>query len=438
MKENYKKLHPFLRIVVLVGVLAGIVVCSREKKIVLEFGMFTDSNWDVANADSYAIVDKVIAQFEREHKGVEVHFTSGIRKEDYSEWFAAKTLAGKAPDVAMILSEDFDRLVSLDVLMKLDNVMAEDKDFDSGKYYDTALRIGEYKGGQYALPYEVVPKFMCVNRTLLQRESVDIPGYDWSWDEFYDLCEKITKDKNKDGVIDQFGVYNYTWEDAAYANGADLFNADGTASYLADEKVIESVKFINRLDALNNGQSVRQDDFDGGAVAFMPLSYAEYRTYKRYPYRLNKYSNFKWDCITLPAGPDGDNASKLDGLLMGISADTKEKELAFELLKLFTYDEKVQMDIYRYSQGASALKGVTNSKEAQQIIQEDMESDEKFIDRLLLSRVVEQGVVLPKFHGYEGVMMVVYSRISQIVLEEKNTDSAMKILQRDISKRLLE
>ncbi|ETJ29242.1 Sugar-binding periplasmic protein, partial [human gut metagenome] len=39
------------------------------------------------------------------------------------------------------------------------------------------------------------------------------------------------------GVIDQFGVYDYKWKDAVYSNGAVLFNDEGTKSYFGDKKV---------------------------------------------------------------------------------------------------------------------------------------------------------------------------------------------------------
>ena len=47
----------------------------------------------------------------------------------------------------------------------------------------------------------------------------------------------------------------------------------------------------------------------------------------------------------------------MNTLLMGISSKTEHEKLAWEFLKLLTNDEDIQMDIFRYSQGASVLKG---------------------------------------------------------------------------------
>ena len=53
----------------------------------------------MANANSFISFDKAIARFEKEHPGVKIHYYSGISKDDYSEWFSRKLLAGKEPDV---------------------------------------------------------------------------------------------------------------------------------------------------------------------------------------------------------------------------------------------------------------------------------------------------------------------------------------------------
>ena len=57
-----------------------------------------------------------IKKFEKEHPGVKVHYETGIRKEDYSEWLDRKILEGETPDVFMVLSDDFYKYVSLNVI----------------------------------------------------------------------------------------------------------------------------------------------------------------------------------------------------------------------------------------------------------------------------------------------------------------------------------
>ncbi|NLC18745.1 MAG: sugar ABC transporter substrate-binding protein [Clostridiales bacterium] len=422
-------------IVIMLAFPLAYYISNRDREITLELGIFAGSNWDVANANSYVIIDKAIAKFEQQHKNVKIHYYSGILKRDYSEWLTKQLLLGKMPDVFMILSDDFNRLASLGALKDLEKLMEKDSSFRKEEYFTTALMTGQYNGSQYALPYETVPTLMFVNKTLLMKEGIKVPDSDWTWDDMYEICKMVTKDTDGDGHLDQFGSYNYDWLDAAYTNGMVLFEESDTKINLVNERVTQAVKFTKQLYDLNQGRMVTQDDFDSGRVAFMPLSFADYRTYKTYPYKIKKY-HFKWDCITLPAGEYGANISEVNTLLMGISNKSRHEKLAWEFLKLLTYDEEIQMDIFRYSQGASVLKKVTGSKEAEIILQEYMEESEKVIDNELLSRVIEQGVVAPQFLRYREAVSLASSEIQTIIENDKNIDSSLKILQNKINQYL--
>ncbi len=414
------------------GLILAVCLGSRDNETILEFGMFAGSNWDVANADSCIIIDKAIEKFEKTHPGVRIHYYSGIPKDDYPEWLARKILSGKTPDVFMVLSDDLDKMVSLGVLADLDPWIARDKTFARSAFFQTALDSGVRGNRQYALPYETVPTLMFVNKTLLNQSGFGVPESDWDWEQLLRICKRITKDTDGDGRVDQFGTYNYGWKEAAYTNGGELFDDNGTKCYIHSEQVAQAVRYVNELSDLNQGQKVSQEDFDGGHVAFMPLSFAEYRTYKTYPYKIKKYSTFQWDCITLPAGPQGDNISEVDSLLIGISSHSHRKQLAWEFLKTLTYDEEIQMEIFRYSQGASVLRVVTGSEQMEEILGRDMEDSDRVIDHELLSNVIEKGKDTPRFARYGDALSLAESEVLKIYEEEKNVDSSLKIAQRVI------
>ena len=434
--KGQKKAFACLAVLGTALLLCGAAWARRQKETILEFGMITGSNWDVANANSFVIIDQAIERFETEHPGVKIHYYSGVRKDDYSEWFSRKLLAGKEPDVFMVLGTDFNQFSSMGVMKNLEPLMEKDPDFDEEKYFSSSLRSGQYGEVQYALPYETVPTLMFVNKTLLAKEGIAMPNPDWNWDTMYSICQKTTKDLDGDGVLDQFGCYNFGWMDAVYSNGGEIFAADGKASNFTDEKVVESIQFVRRLNDLYQGQKVTQEDFNAGNVVFMPLTFAEYRTYKTYPYKIKRYANFQWDCITMPAGYQGGNLSQVDSLLIGISAHTKHEQLAWEFLKLLTYDEKIQTEIFRSSQGASVLKKVTESKEMESIVQEDMEESDTVISGRLLGRIIEEGQIEPQFKRYEQALALADSEIGQILENDETIDSSLKILQRSVNSYL--
>ena len=433
---GHKKVLACLGTITAAAVIVGALIANYQRETVLEFGMFTGSNWNVASANSFISFDKAIARFEKEHPGVKIHYYSGISKDDYSEWFSRKLLAGKEPDVFMILGTDFNQFSSMGVMKNLDELMEQDSDFEKENYYSSAFRTGQYGEMQYALPYETVPTLMFVNKTLLAKEGIAMPNPDWNWDAMYNICRKVTRDTDGDGALDQFGCYNYGWMDAVYSDDGEIFEKDGKESHFTEDKVVEAIQFVRRLNELYQGQKVTQEDFNAGNVVFMPLSFAEYRTYKTYPYKIKRYTNFQWDCITMPAGYQGGNLSKIDTLLMGISSHTKHEKLAWEFLKLLTYDEEAQTEIFRNSQGASVLKAVTESKEMESIVQEDMEETDTVISGSLLGRIIEEGRIEPQFKRYEQALALADSEIGQILENDETIDSSLKILQRTVNSYL--
>lgn len=439
---NITKMKKTVQIMAVVFLTVSLYLWSgpQIKTQVLEFGMFTGSNWEVENADVFVKIDRAIKRFEDDHPGVKVHYTSGIEKKDYSEWCAKRILEGKMPDVFMVLDTDFNQYSSLGILQKLNTFMESDLEFQSDDIFTTAMEIG--KGNediQYALPYEVVPTMLFVNKTLLRQEGIEMPDKEWTWKDFMEICQKVTKDTDGDGRIDQFGTYNYTWQDAMYTSGGSAFDNEQKNVDFSNQYMIDSLKFMKELLALNQGENVTQEDFDAGKVAFMPLTFAEYRTYKTYPYKIKKYTNFQWDCTTFPGRTKGDNVSKVDALLLGINHDSKEKGLAWEFLKELVCGYESQLDIFRYSQGVSVLKSVAQSEEAASIIQEDMDKEEQVISGELLCDVIEHGMITPKYYQYETyeqMISLANTAITEIFEQNSNIESSMKIFQREIRKYL--
>ena len=131
---------------------------------------------------------------------------------------------------------------------------------------------------------------------------------------------------------------------------------------MSDDNMGDVIAFIERLESLNQGFTITDREFDLGNVVFQPMSFSEYRAYKPYPLRVKKYSGFEWECVTMPAGPNGDNISKLDTLLIGMNENTGNTEYAWKLIKILTGDSQIQSEIFDYSEGVSVLKNITRSE----------------------------------------------------------------------------
>lgn len=401
------------------------------KQTVLTFGMMAGSYWDVPNGNCYRIIDQTIQRFEKSHPGVVVKYTSGILKRDYSEWLSEQMLLGQAPDVFMVQPDDFNTFSSIGALKSLNDLIAGDSSFKPGSFYKASYDAGQYQGSQYALPYESVPVMMFVNKTLLQQAGISMPSNNWTWDDFYRICKQVTCDTNGDGRPDLFGYYDYTWQEAAYSNGASLFNANGTACYINNAKVVSAVQFVKNLAALSGNTEPTSREFDLGQVAFRPFLFSDYRTYKPYPWSIKKYTGFDWNCIKMPAGPSGGNVSELNTLLMGISSKTQHSRLAWEFLKMLTADPVTQQQIFQYSPGVSVLKQVTESAQTQALLSQS-DLDGQAIDTTTLDEIMKSAVTAPKFRKYSSVIQMADSRIDTLISNGGDIEPALATLRLDI------
>ena len=390
----------------------------------LKIGVITGSNWDVPSPDALKIVDNAIERFEKEHVNVQIEYISGIRKEDYSEWLSQQALSGDVCDVFMVLSNDLATFADVGILENLSSFIENDPDFDESVYFFSSYQSGQVNHVQYALPYESVPTLMYVNRTLLESEGIEVPKQDWTWEDFYEICAKMTQDTNEDGILDQFGQFGYTWQNAIFSNGAKIFNDEGSNALLENDRVYDAIEFMRRLEKLNRGQSVTSEMFDKGQVVFCPMSFSEYRAYKPYPWSVKKYSGFEWDCIPMPAGPDGSNVSQLDTLLIGMSKNSKYKDLAWEFLKELSFNEETQKDIFRYSQGVSVLNTITDTKMIIDSLQDETPGGSDY-DLGFFNSMMENAIPVKEFNGYEQAMALIDGEIKLLSINEDDIEAAI-------------
>ena len=385
MSRYWKAALPFL-------LAAVIILAAASRPVVLHIGFPCDSYWNVPGENYYTFIDAAIEKFEAEHPNVKVEYTSGIRVEDYTEWLSGQYLLGQEPDVMVILPEDFVIFSDTASLRELDPFMKQDPEVDLSGFYPAALQAGADKGKQYALPLECVPQMMFFNKTLLQKEHIRIPDNDWTWDEFYSLCEQLTRDTDGDGIVDQFGVYDYGWEEALVANGCSLFSEDG-----------------------------------------QHCLFSEYRSYEPYPWRIKRSSNFEWDCIAMPSGTSagGGNYSRLSTLMLGISQRTKHSRLSWELLKTIACTEEMQTMVYTELSGVSALHSVTESDEVARLLQLDSQ-DTASRGMSTLPAIMEDTLAMPRFARYHQAMESADRLITEAMSADKNFELQLLQIQQQL------
>lgn len=407
---------------------------------VLTVAICADSYWGVPDGHPTAIWEKAIEKFQTQHPNVQVKLIAGVQKADYGEWLAERLLSGQEPDVFIIPREDFDNYASKEAVLPLNNLIEADSDFDTTLYYPVSLQSGQLGSTFYALPLESVPTLMFVNKTMLRDYQIPLPPPTWTWQDFYSICQQTTQDTNGDGKLDTFGAYGYTWQQAALDNNVLLFQTDGNNRIARFEglDLEAAIHFVRSLQELNQGYRPTARDFDLGHIAFRPLTFAEYRTYQPYPWRVKKYSSFDWDVVPFPAGPAGQNLSHVDTMLMGISRHSKNPQLAWELLKTFSYNQDVQKLILTHSLGLPVRNDILTEADSQKSFQQSMGATNQNLTLSAIHTIMLEAVPEPVFRQNQEAMEKANSFISRIIEENLPLNNNLNQLQREINSLLLQ
>lgn len=411
------------------GLLLLLVSCSAEPAV-LRIGLYAGNPWGIPSGDSYRFMDSAIADYQALHPGVRVVYRPGTLREDYSEWLAQGLLKGTEPDLYAVLTGDFTTFASLGAMEDLDPWIDRSPDFLRGDFYTTALRSGQFRGRQLAVPLEVAPNLMFVNTTLLHEAGISEPKAGWTWDDFYRICEAVTRDTDGDGLLDRFGTNRLSWRTFSITNGADPWDPAGASTSFGSAAFAQTVTFVSRVQKLSRHQDI--PSFDSGRVAFSSDLWSSFRAYSSYPYRVNRFSQFRWVALPMPRGPQGTGASELQSSLMAVSRHSSQKERAWDFLKFLTANLKSQEDLVKYSYGWPVLKAAARTGLLEALLEKGEEGSVGAAIPQVIDSIIEEAVVTPRFHRFDEVLAVADRELYRLIDDPYNLQDRLLALDRSL------
>lgn len=113
---------------------------------------------------------------------------------------------------------------------------------------------------------------MYYNKDLFDDAQIPYPDKDWTLDDYFDAIQKLTKDTDGDGVVDQWGTtsthYQAIWGYMFQANGGNLIK-DGQVVVNSPENLELLTKYN---DAYQNGYVVSLKSWSRQIRAAMLIS----------------------------------------------------------------------------------------------------------------------------------------------------------------------
>jgi len=163
--------------------------------------------------DSPAI-DEMVKRFNGRHLNIRiVHEPTGLGWVGHREALMVASAAGVGPDIVRVKEAWIPDLVEDGMLYPLSGFFERDRDKIAPEphYYAQLLKYANtYQGILYGMPFHNFWPMLNYNQNLL--DEAGLPGPPDTWDEFRHYANRLTRDIDDDGQIDQWGSRLYTYD----------------------------------------------------------------------------------------------------------------------------------------------------------------------------------------------------------------------------------
>ena len=216
-------------------------------------------------------------------------------------------------------------------------------------------------GDLYALPKDASVFAYAYNKDVFDAAGVAYPDPNkpYTYEEFVEVLQALTKDTNGDGEIDQWGasfadlymLYQFIW-----SNGASFTSEDGKTITIDDPKFVDALqKYIDLTLKYQVTPTVEQDTALGpyqrwiagqtGFYAAGTWDVASFMDPETFPYN--------WDLCYYPTLSSGKSYTWSGTVGFCVSESSEHKDLALQLISYLSTDPEGQKDLSGMNGSAS-------------------------------------------------------------------------------------
>ena len=274
-------------------------------------------------------------EFEESHPGTKI-ITQGIPWDGAHDRLITAVAGNITPDVTQLGTTWVSEFAAMGALQDLEEKLNNSPNIHSGDFFKSSLDTGRWHKNLYALPWYVDVRVVFYRSDILSEAGWN--HYPLNWDEFEQMAEKVTKDMDGDGKIDQYAI-NFSYRDEQHLipfiwqAGGDIMDQD-------ENLVIDSPETQTGLEIY---KSLFANGFNPGASnsqvdPFVAFSEGYYVSWMSGPWmvgecqrRLPPEMEGKWMVAMLPGIKY--QTSFLGGCDLAIFKQSKNPELAWAFVE---------------------------------------------------------------------------------------------------------
>ncbi|MBR4529764.1 MAG: sugar ABC transporter substrate-binding protein [Lachnospiraceae bacterium] len=313
------------------------------------------------------IYQKLIDEFVQEHSDQIKEVVFEVTTQDeYNQKMTANLVAGDLPDVFYVGPASVRQYVDNGYIQPLDKYV---DDATIKSIWGTTQEIYRYDGSKigsgslYAFPKDLSCFAFAYNQDLFDEAGIPYPDPEkpYTYEEFAEVCKQLTKDKDGDGEVDQWGVAcadQWGMTPILYSNGVKFLNDDMTKVNVTNNpQLTEALTYYTDLTKNGLTPTVDQDTALGGYQRWLDGQIGFYAcgTWDVAAFMDPNTFPYKWNLCGWPVGPSGDGRSHtwMGSVGYTVSATTKFPDLAAQLAAKLSTDEDGQRAVSGISTGAS-------------------------------------------------------------------------------------
>lgn len=290
---------------------------------------------------------KACAKFEELHPGTKVNFEA--LNDDYASTVETRFLGDESPDVIYGHPQTLLKWIQEGMLEPITDVYDEHHDelFDEDVFFTNLYDSYKYQDDYYAIPVGADTFVLYYNKDMLDAAGIEYPTADTTWDEFADMCNKLTT-RDADGIPTQLGIDSITgnWMYILYSMGGKVLDNmnEPTKVVFDSPESLQMLQWIKDNYKAEGGFTPSENDstylsggFSAGEYAFMISGVYDIVW-------MSDIKDFKWDIAPVPGTMKNEGDTGILYAGYGVSSKSANKDLAKEFAYFMsTYDAQVIM-----------------------------------------------------------------------------------------------
>jgi multiple sugar transport system substrate-binding protein len=290
----------------------------------------TLAGWDFASTPEFQTLADA---YHEANPDVTVELKEYPAGDDYDTALTADLSAGAAPDVFIVKNlKNYVTFQEGGTLLDISDVAAELDPATGG------LEPMAVDGATYAVPYRQDTWLLYYNKAMFEQAGVDLPDGSWTWDDYADAAEKLTKGIDEKSVT---GTYLHSWQSTvqgfalAQTEGASIDGGDFSylAPYYERELAMQDAGSQPSYATVTTNELTYQAQFGTQKAAMMPMGSWYIGTLVA-EQASGAADTFEWGIAPIPqldestTGTENTPVSFGDPTTMGINAGIDESKIA--------------------------------------------------------------------------------------------------------------